>query len=319
MLQIDLLVVAGSSPVGVATTLDMVEGLAASHLSPSEAQVDLRVVGGEEGHVVLRGGLVTPAVPLIEAGAPAPWVVVPGIGAAKPAELEDRLGDDDVQAAASWLGRARTSRVAASCTGTFMAAEAELLSGRFVTTTWWLSGLFARRYPTCHLDADRMLVRDGPVVTAGAALGHVDLLLAIVSDVFGPAAAQAASARSAASPRSSQAPFRSSAFYREVDPELAAIERYAIENMSRRVGLGELADAAKLSPRTLTRRVQAATGLSPLQFVQRIKVEAALYLLADPQRSVSEVARNVGLSDASTLNRLIRRTTGNSPSTFRRA
>ncbi|OHT67987.1 AraC family transcriptional regulator [Mycobacteroides chelonae] len=313
----DLLVVPGAGPVGVATTLDVVEGLARSHNSPAAALVDVRVVGGEAGTVPLRGGMSVSAVPISMAGAPRPWVVIPGIGHSAPSEIDQRLAQEDLRAAVNWLAGASDSRVAASCTGTFVAAEAGFLDGRAATTTWWLAGLFAARYPHCRIDADQMIVRDGPVLTAGAVMGHLDLLFAIVDEVFGAEVARSVAARAAAAPRSSQGQFRRSALYREIDPDLVAIERLVLARMDRPIRLAELAEEAHLSTRTLARRVRVATGMSPVQFAQRIKVEAALDLLRDPRRSIADVAAAVGVADASTLNRLIRRTTGRSPGSFR--
>ncbi|WP_280444567.1 GlxA family transcriptional regulator [Nocardia brasiliensis] len=319
MLSMDLLVVPGTTPVAVAATLDLAEAVTRSHHGPDHAPVDVRVVGGDSGIVALRGGMFVPAVPVAQAGPARPWVVVPGIGNASAGEMERRLAGADVQAAVEWLAKAIDSRVAASCTGTFVAAEAGALGGRTVTTTWWLAGLFAARYPDCHLDADQMVVKDGPVLTAGAAMAHLDLLFAINEEVFGLEVARAIAARATAAPRASQAPFRRSVVFRDMDPDLAAIERYVLDRIDRPIRLADLASTTHLSARTLTRRVQAATGMSPIQFAQRIKVEAALDLLSDARRSVTEVAHAVGLADASTLNRLIRRTTGRSPGTFRSA
>ncbi|WP_084495290.1 GlxA family transcriptional regulator [Nocardia shimofusensis] len=320
MLEIDLLVVPGSGPVGVAATVDLAEAITRSHTG-AHASVDVRVVGGDIGTIALRGGMSIPAIPLSDTGPARPWVVVPGIGESGATEVERRMNDPELRAAAAWLaaGSEGGSRVAASCTGTFLAAEAGVLHERTVTTTWWLAGLFAARYPRCRVDADRMLIRDGPALTAGAALGHVDLLLAIIEDEFGPAIAGIVSSRIAVAPRISQTPFRRSAVYRDLDPDLVTVERYVLDHLDQPIRLDELAAAAHMSSRTLARRVHAATGLSPIRFAQRIKVESALDLLRDPHRSVTEVAHAVGLADATTLNRLLRRTTGQPPGRFRTA
>jgi transcriptional regulator GlxA family with amidase domain len=319
MLDVDLLVVAGSGPVGVAATVDLVEALACCRVAPGAPPARVRVVGGDSGQVALRGGLSIAAIPPDRTTGAAPWVVVPGIGGATPADLVRRLDEPDTRAATVWLADAFAggARVAASCTGTLLAAEAGVLTGRAATTTWWLAGWFARRHPSVRLDADRMLVRDGPVLTAGAVLGHVDLLLAVVAEELGPDATREVAGRIAATPRGSQAPFRRAALYGEANPDLAAVERFVLEHLDSPISLGQLAAATRLSTRTLARRVHAATGLPPIRFVQRIRVEIAVDLLRDRRRGLDEVARAVGVADAASLHRLMRRVTGRSPGSFR--
>jgi len=81
----------------------------------------------------------------------------------------------------------------------------------------------------------------------------------------------------------------------------------------------ELANAVALTPRTFARRIAATCGLSPIQFVQRIRIERARYLLETTRLSVEEIARQVGYAEPSTLRRLIRRDTKHSPGHFRPA
>ena len=70
--------------------------------------------------------------------------------------------------------------VAAACIGTFVLAESGLLDTHRATTTWWLAPLFRKRYPNVELDESNMIVKSGRFVTAGAALGHLDLALWLI-------------------------------------------------------------------------------------------------------------------------------------------
>src|SRR5689334_19159508 len=144
---------------------------------------DVRIVGVRRRSVRTSQGLRLPlhATPHRRPDT----VVVPAIGFKMPGPLERALRRPDVRDAAAMLrdGARRDVLMAAACIGTFVMAESTLLDGHEATTTWWLAPLFRRRYPAVSLDESHMLVRSGRLVTAGAALGHMDLALWIVRGV----------------------------------------------------------------------------------------------------------------------------------------
>jgi transcriptional regulator GlxA family with amidase domain len=93
--------------------------------------------------------------------------------------------------------------------------------------------------------------------------------------------------------------------------------RWVRDNIARDFAIQELAEAVALAPRTFARRVAATCGVSPIQFVQQIRLETALFLLETTRLSVEQIARQVGYAEPSTLRRLIRRGTRHSPGHFR--
>src|SRR5215471_13212913 len=112
-------------------------------------------------------------------------VVVPAIGFKMPGPLESALARPDVQDAGAtlrqWAHRGAT--MTAACIGTFVMAESGLMDHHHATTTWWLAPLFRKRYPQVLLDESNMIVKSGKMVTAGAALSHIDLALWLVRSV----------------------------------------------------------------------------------------------------------------------------------------
>jgi hypothetical protein len=110
-------------------------------------------------------------------------LVVPALAVNTSAGIVDAMVRDDVRAIRSaireWAEAGRP--LAAACTGTFVLADAGLLDSRLATTSWWLVDDFRRRYPRVALDMSRMVVADGPIVTAGAAFAHIDLAMHIVA------------------------------------------------------------------------------------------------------------------------------------------
>ena len=103
------------------------------------------------------------------------------------------------------------------------------------------------------------------------------------------------------------------------DPGVTKAEKWVRDNLARDFTVQELAEAVALAPRTFARRVAATCGVSPIQFVQKIRLETAQFLLETTRLPLEQIAQQVGYAEPSTLRRLIRRATKHSPRHFRRA
>jgi len=248
-------------------------------------------------------------------------VIVPGLGTPSAGELEAKLKSPVCRRAIDMLTRAhaRGAMLAASCASTFLLAETGLLDGRRATTTWWFAPLFQQRYPAVELLTEQMVVADWPIATGGAAMAQMDLMLAVVGRFAGPSLAKACANYLLLDGRRSQAPFMAITYLASQDPRMAKAEKWVRDNIARDFAMEELAGAVALAPRTFARRVSATCGVSPIQFVQRIRLETARLLLETTRLSVGEIARQVGYAEPSTLRRLIRRDTKHPPGHFRPA
>ena len=248
-------------------------------------------------------------------------VIVPGLGTASADELDGKIDSFACRRAADLLVEAFETKamLAASCASTFLLAETGLLDGRRATTTWWLAPLFRQRYPGVELVTDRMVVADWPIATAGAAMAQMDLMLTVVGRFAGPKLAGACANYLLLDERRSQVPFMAINYLASQDPRIAKAEKWVRDHIARDFTMEELAEAVALAPRTFARRIAATCGISPIQFVQRIRLETARFLLETTRLSVEEIARQVGYAEPSTLRRLIRRDTKHSPGHFRPA
>lgn len=247
-------------------------------------------------------------------------VILPGLGTASPDALEATLKSPACRHLCERLAEAfdAGAMLAASCASTFLLAEAGLLNGRRATTTWWLAPLFRRRYPEVDLVTEQIVVADWPIATAGAAMAQMDLMLAIVSRFAGPGLAKTCANYLLLDERQSQVPFMAIGYLANQDARIAAAEAWVRDNIARDFSMDELAGAVALAPRTFARRLARTCGVSPIQFVQRIRIETARHLLETTRLSIEEIARQVGYAEPSTLRRLIRRETNHAPRHFRR-
>lgn len=239
------------------------------------------------------------------------WVIVPALNTGRPEQLVPALDRRDVKQAGEQLRKwhAEGARIAASCIGSFVVAETGLLDHQEATTTWWLAPLFRQRYPSVRLDETRMLVPSDIGVTAGAAMGHLDLALWLIRQAS-PELAAMVSRYLLADLRSSQALFIIPNHLAQADPLIQRFERWARDRLKQGFSLQDAAQALATSPRTLQRRCEAVLGKSPLSYFQDLRVERAQSLLHGSGLDIEAIAAEVGYEDGATLRTLIRERLG---------
>ncbi|MGD0674353.1 MAG: helix-turn-helix domain-containing protein [Polyangiaceae bacterium] len=237
-------------------------------------------------------------------------VVVPALGCKTRETILAALERRDVADACSLLrawSKAGT-RVLGACTATFVLASSGILDGGTATTTWWLSPVFRERFPRIALDDSRMIVESARVVTAGAALAHVDLALWLVRQ-RSPSLAQMTARYLVADTRPSQSAYVMPDHLAHSDPLVEQFEQWARRHL-KGFTLAEAAKNVGTSERTLERRIRAVLGKTPLSYVQDLRVELAIFRLRTTKESVEQIATAVGYADGVTLRTLLRRKTG---------
>ncbi|MCG5213178.1 DJ-1/PfpI family protein [Streptosporangium soli] len=215
----------------------------------------------------------------------------------------------------------RARRVASVCTGALLLAEAGLLDGRRATTHWAACADLASRFPRVAVEPDAIFVRDGPVVTSAGVTAGIDLALALVEEDCGPDIARAVAkhmvvflqrpgGQSQFSVRAAVATPRHPALRRLLD----AVAAEPAANHT----LAAMADRAAVSERHLTRLFRREVGLTPGQYVERIRVEAAQALLETSAAGVDSVARSCGFGSDETMRRAFLQVLGTTPTAYRR-
>jgi len=310
-MKLDVLALDGVFDTGLSTVLDVfttANELGAT-LRLDVAPFDVTMTGVRK-RVRTSQGLSVPIARALGAGT-ADWLIVPALGCKMPETLEPALGRADVRdACAALRERAQeNANVAAACIGTFVLAEAGVLDHHKATTTWWLATLFRQRYPAVQLEDSRMLVNSGHLVTAGAALSHVDMALWIVRQAS-PELATLVARYLIVDSRPSQSAYVISDHLSHSDPLVERFERWARGRLAHGFSLDEAALAAGTSKRTLARRMQQVLGKSPLSYVQDLRVERAVHLLKTSGKSLEQIAGMVGYADGVTLRTLLRQRLG---------
>jgi transcriptional regulator GlxA family with amidase domain len=225
------------------------------------------------------------------------------------------------RAAVPWLRRMyeRGADVASACTGTFLLAEAGLLSGRAATTHWAFQELLRARYPLVRIEPQAIVVDQGRVCTAGGATSFLNLSLFVIERLFGPPTAHAASKMFLVdlnkSPQSAYAMFSTQKTHG--DEQILRAQDLIEQELRSCPSVEQLARRTAMSRRTFIRRFKHATGNSPLDYILRVRVEAAKRALESSSQSISEVANAVGYTDVVAFRKVFVRLTGLTPVDYR--
>jgi transcriptional regulator GlxA family with amidase domain len=304
-----------AGPIDALQIAEKIANLRQPSLSPRFVSHVLSARG--QSRVRTSNGLVLEGIETAEV--PLDVLLVPGIMADQPHAFCARADDFDPEI--DYLQRRRASgvRVAASCSGTLLLARSGLLDGRRATTSWWLGATFRKFFPAVNLDIEQMLVEDEGVLTTGAATAVLNLVLRLIGEVAGDDLAQQVGRMLAIdTERQSQAPYVSMAMLERPRTSLAEkAERYLRHSVDADISVSALAEHCDTSERSLLRHFKSHYGMTPLEHIQRLRVERAKALLETTHLSFDEVVERCGYSDVSSFRKLFKRATALTPADYR--
>ncbi|WP_432696563.1 GlxA family transcriptional regulator [Marinobacterium sp. YM272] len=226
--------------------------------------------------------------------------------------------------ASRWLARqyAGGALVTSVCTGGLLLAEAGLLDGLEATTHWGIATQFREYYPRVQLKPERILSLTGAshrIVTAGGASSWIELALYLIAHFCGAEEATRSSKVFLLGDRSDgQLPFaaitrpasHSDAIIDQVQAWIA--NNYELDNPVER-----MVAQSGLAERTFKRRFQAATGYTPIEYVQTLRIEEAKQMLEATEMGTEQIGAEVGYTDPASFRRLFKRMTGITPARYR--
>ena len=216
-----------------------------------------------------------------------------------------------------FVGQARSHcrRIAATCHGAFVLAEAGLLDGRRATTHWARAGELRARYPNVRVEEDRIFIADGPVWTSAGMTAGIDLALALIEEDLGHEAARIVARRLVLYHRRAggQSQFSSLLELEPKSDRTQTVLTYARRNLAGRLSVDDLAEVAHLSPRQFSRAFQAETGQTPAKAVENLRLEGARALMEDTNHTLDVVAQLTGFGDRNRMRRAFLRAYGQPP------
>lgn len=211
-------------------------------------------------------------------------------------------------------------RVAATCTGAFVLAEAGLLDGRRATTHWHFARALQHDYPNVTVEEDRIFIVDGPIWTSAGATAGIDLALALVEHDLGAETARLVAKKLVVYHRRAGGQSQFSALL-ELAPKSDRIQTalsYAKSNLTARLSVEALAEVAHLSPRQFSRVFREETGQSPARAIEHLRLEAARLMMESGRHPIEVIVRETGFGDRERMRRSFLRAYGQSPQAMRR-
>ncbi|MEU3061208.1 helix-turn-helix domain-containing protein [Streptomyces subrutilus] len=215
----------------------------------------------------------------------------------------------------------RGARVLSVCSGAFVLGAAGLLDDRRCTTHWMHAPALARRFPRARVDPDVLYVDEGPVVTSAGTASGIDACLHVVRQEQGAEVANTIARRMVVPPHrdGGQAQYIRRPLPRTSCDTVGAVIGWMARHLDGEITVEQLAERARMSPRTFARRFLQETGTTPYQWVLRQRVLLAQELLEATDETVDAIAGRCGFGNAAALRHHFLRALGTTPNAFRRA
>src|SRR5689334_5912722 len=211
------------------------------------------------------------------------------------------------------------AEVASICTGAFLLASSGLLDGRTCSTHWSAANNLKAMFPKVNVQTDKLITDENGIYTNGGAYSFLNLLIYLVEKYFDRQTAIFCSkVFQIEIDRQSQSEFT---IFRgqklHSDEMVKSAQAYIEKNLDEKISVEDLSSKFAVGRRNFDRRFIKATGNTPLEYSQRVKVESAKKAFETTRKTINEVMYDVGYSDVKAFREVFRKITGMSPLEYR--
>lgn len=217
----------------------------------------------------------------------------------------------------NWIGAQykRGAEIASICTGAFLLAATGLVNGKTCSTHWNAATEFKRLFPEVQLQTDKLISVEHGIYSNGGAYSFLNLMLFLIEKYFDRSTAIfCAKVFQIDIDRTSQSPFQIFQTQKNHGDDLICeAQNYIEKNLGEKISFEDLATKLAISRRNFDRRFIKATGNTPVEYLQRVKVEVAKKSLEKGRKTIFEVMYEVGYSDDKAFREVFKKITGLSP------
>src|SRR5450830_84106 len=313
MPTVALLVFPGVQALDVSGPLDVFAE--ANRFLPASRHYRLQVIGSTRAAIACSNGMqILPHLHYSDATQPVELLLAGG-GPGLPQQARDA-------ALSEWLVQAagRAGRYGSICNGAFLLAHAGLLNGKRVTTHWNDAAALARDFPDVAVDADRIYLRDGKLVTSAGVTAGIDLSLSLLAEDMGQEVALNVAKRLVVFMQRSGGQSQFSPYltpYAEEMSLVGQVQHYVRGHLQDKLSVDVLARVVASSPRNFARVFARDAQMTPAEFIESARVDAARVMLERSAAPLKTVAYRCGFRDASHMRTVFRRRLGISAQQYR--
>ncbi|HSD05856.1 GlxA family transcriptional regulator [Flavobacterium sp.] len=211
------------------------------------------------------------------------------------------------------------AEVASICTGAFMLAASGLLNGKSCSTHWAAAESFRAMFPKVNLQTDLLITDENGIYTNGGAYSFLNLIIYLIEKYFDrQTAIYCSKVFQIEMDRNSQSEFAIFTGQKlHEDDTVKKAQSYIESKLNEKISMEDLSATFSVSRRNFDRRFIKATGNTPVEYMQRVKVESAKKAFENTRKTINEVMYEVGYSDVKAFREVFKKITGMSPIDYR--
>jgi transcriptional regulator GlxA family with amidase domain len=211
------------------------------------------------------------------------------------------------------------AEVASICTGAFLLAASGLLDGRTCSTNWAVAEDFRKMFPKVNLQIDKLITDEKGIYTSGGAYSFLNLIIYLVEKYYDRQTANFCSkVFQIEMDRESQSPFTIFTGQKSHDDDvIKKAQAYIESKVNEKISVEDLSSKFAVGRRNFDRRFIKATGNTPVEYTQRVKIESAKKAFETTRKTINEVMYEVGYADVKAFREVFRKITGLSPLEYR--
>ena len=212
------------------------------------------------------------------------------------------------------------SEIASLCRGAFLLAETGLLNGKSCATHWITHGKFQQRYPQVNLLPDKIINEDNGIYSSGGAYSFLNLIIYLIEKYYGrEVAIKCSKVAEIEIDRFDQNQFMIFQGQKEhSDAAIGKVQEYIEKHYAENLSVEKLAGRAAISQRNFVRRFKRATNNTPIEYIQRVRIEAAKKMLESTTTTVQQTMYESGYQDDKSFRTIFKRYSGLTPLEYRK-